>query len=241
MSSFRSRRRRDDDQPKEPPKAGRITAIKVQQRDNARVNIFIDDTFSFGLHMDIQLDHRLKPGDVLDEADISRLLKEDEAKKAITAALNLISYRPRAAGELRTKLREKGYAPEAVDAAIARMQDLRYLDDEAFAERWVESRQSSRPRSERMLKRELAHKGVDKETIERAVGEAGVDEYGDALELARKKYESLRGQDRDVRYRRLSGFLGRRGYGYDIIRRVMETLESADDAAEDDLPDDVID
>lgn len=229
MSPFRSRRRPDDDQPNEPPKPGRITAITVQQRDNARVNIFIDETFAFGLHMDIQLDHRLKPGDVLDEAAIARLLKEDETKKAITAALNLISYRPRAAGELRARLREKGYPPDAVDAAIARMQDLRYLDDEAFAERWVESRQASRPRSERMLKRELAQKGVDKETIERTVEEAGVDEYGDALELARKKYESLRGQDRDVRYRRISGFLGRRGYGYDIIRQVMETLEGPDD------------
>lgn len=233
MSSFRSRRRRDDDQPKEPPKPGEITAIKVQQRDNARVNIFIDETFSFGLHMDIQLDHRLKPGDVLDEATITRLLQEDETKKAIAAALNLISYRPRAAGELRSKLREKGYAPEAVDAAVNRMQELRYLDDEAFAERWVESRQSSRPRSERMLKRELAQKGIDKDTIEQTVADAGVDEYGDALELARKKYESLRNEDRNVRYRRLSGFLGRRGYGYDIIRQVMEALEGADDDSDE--------
>lgn len=229
MSSFRSRRRRDDDVPNEPPKPGKITAIKVQQRDNARVSIYIDEKFSFGLHMDIQLDHRLKAGDVLDEATIATLLKEDETRKAITAALNLLSYRPRAAGELAGKLREKGYAPEAVDAAIARMRELRYLDDEAFAERWVESRQSSRPRSERMLKRELAQKGVDKETIERAVEEAGVDEYGDALELARKKYESVRNEDRDVRYRRISGFLGRRGYGYDIIRQVMEVLEGQTD------------
>ena len=228
MSSFRSRRR-DDDTPREPPKPGKITAIKVQQRDNARVSIYIDETFSFGLHMDIQLDHRLKPGDLLDETAIAQLLKEDESRKAITAALNLLSYRPRAAGELRGKLREKGYAPEAVDAAVARMRELRYLDDEAFAERWVESRQSSRPRSERMLKRELAQKGVDKETIERTVEEAGVDEYGDALELARKKYQSLRHEERDVRYRRLSGLLGRRGYGYDIIRQVMETLEGSDD------------
>lgn len=233
MSSFRSRRRRDDDQPKEPPKPGKITAIKVQQRDNARVSIFIDEKFSFGLHMDIQLDHWLKPGDVLDEETIAKLLAEDEVKKAITAALNLISYRPRAAGELRSKLREKGYAPEAVDAAIARMQELRYLDDEAFAERWVESRQASRPRSERMLKRELAQKGIDKETIEQTVAEAGVDEYGDALDLARKKYESMHGLDRDVRYRRLSGFLGRRGYGYDIIRQVMEALEGTDDASDE--------
>jgi regulatory protein len=236
MSSFRSRRRRDDDTPKEPPKPGRITAIKVQQRDNARVSIYIDEKFAFGLHMDIQLDHRLKPGDMLDEATIATLLREDESRKAIAAALNLLSYRPRAAGELQTKLREKGYAPEAIDAAIARMRELRYLDDEAFAERWVESRQVSRPRSARMLKRELAQKGVDRDTIERTIEEAGVDEFGDALELARKKYESMRGLERDVRYRRLSGFLGRRGYGYDIIRHVMETLENPEDEIDDEPP-----
>jgi regulatory protein len=229
MSSFRSRRTRDDDTPREPPKPGRITSIKVQQRDNARVSVYIDDTFAFGLHMDIQLDHRLKPGDVLDAADIAQLLKEDETKKAITAALNLLAYRPRAAGELRTKLRQKGYEPEAVDAAIARMQELRYLDDEAFADRWVASRQEGRPRSERMLKQELAQKGVDRDTIERAVEEAGIDEYGDALALAQKKWPGMSSLDPAARTRRLSGFLGRRGYNYDIIRRVSEALESPDE------------
>lgn len=228
MSSFRSRRR-EDDQPKQPPKPGKITSIQVQQRDNARVNISIDGKFAFGLHIDLQLDHGLAPGDTLDEAMISRLLKEDETKKAITAALNLIAYRPRAAGELRAKLREKGYTPEAIDAAITRMRELGYLDDEAFAERWIASRQQTRPRSERMLKQELAQKGIDRETIEQTIGEAGVDEFGDALELARKKFDSMALLDRDVRFRRISGFLGRRGYGFDIIRRVMDTLESPED------------
>jgi regulatory protein len=225
VSSFRSRRR-DDDQPKEPPKPGKITAIQLQQRDNARVNISIDGKFAFGLHIDLQLDHGLAPGDMLDEATIAQLLKEDETKKAITAALNLIAYRPRAAGELRTKLREKGYSPEAIDAAVNRMQELNYLDDEAFAERWIASRQQTRPRSERMLKQELAQKGIDRETIEQSLEEAGVDEFGDALELARKKFDSMSLLDRDVRFRRISGFLGRRGYGFDVIRRVMDTLEA---------------
>lgn len=224
MSPIRGRRR-DTDQPKEPPQPGRITAIEVQKRDNARVSVYIDGNFAFGLHMDIQLDHRLAPGDMLDEATIAQLLKEDETKKAITSSLNLIAYRPRAAGELRDKLREKGYSPEAIDAAVTRMQELRYLDDEAFAERWVQSRQGTRPRSERMLRQELARKGIDRKTIDQTIEEAGVDEAGDALELARKKAGSMSGLEPAVRTRRLSGFLARRGYGYDIIRQVIEQLE----------------
>lgn len=228
MSPIRSRRM-DDDQPKEPPKPGKITAINVQKRDNARVSISIDNKFAFGLHMDIQLDHRLSIGDELDEATIAQLLKEDEAKKAITASLNLLSYRPRAAGELRSRLREKGYSSEAIDAATNRMQELHYLDDEAFAERWVQSRQSTRPRSERMLKQELAQKGIDRETIEQTIEEAGVDELGDALALAEKKAESMRGLEPAIRARRLSGFLGRRGYGYDVIRQVIDAIEHPED------------
>jgi regulatory protein len=231
MSSFRSRPR-EDDQPKEPPKPGTITSIQVQRRDNARVNIFIDGKFSFGLHMDIQLDHHLRAGIVLDEAAIAQLLQEDEAKKAITASLNLIAYRSRAAGELRSKLREKGYSPEAIDTAVNRMQELNYLDDEAFAERWVTSRQNTRPRSERMLKRELAQKGIDRETIEQTIEEAGVDEFGDALAIAQKKAATMGALEPAVRSRRISGLLARRGYGYDIIRRVIETLKSPEDELE---------
>ena len=227
MSSFRPRRRADD----EPPaalKPGTITDIQPQRRDNARVSVFIDGAFAFGLHIDLRLEHYLAKGDVLDEEQIALLLKQDAVKKAIATSLNLIAYRPRAAGELATKLRERGYDVEAIEAAISRMRELNYLDDREFADRWVESRQLHRPRSTRMLKQELQHKGVDRETIEATIEEAGIDEFGDALALGQKKAESFRGLDPQVRERRLSGFLARRGYGYDIIRRVLEALELDD-------------
>ncbi|HWV24037.1 MAG TPA: regulatory protein RecX [Thermomicrobiales bacterium] len=223
MSPFRSQR---DKEPKPAPKPGTITEIRPQQRDDTRVNVFIDGDFAFGLHIDLQLEHGLKKGDVLDEEAIALLLRQDEAKKAIARALNLIAYRPRAAGELATKLREKGFSPDAVEAAVARMTDLGYLDDRDFADRWVESRQSGRPRSVRMLKQELRQKGVDREIVESAVENAGIDEFGDALELARKRATSMTGLDPITRERRLGGYLARRGYGFDIIRRVLEQLES---------------
>jgi len=225
MSSFRGRRK-PESEPKPAPKPGTITDIRPQRRDESRVNIFIDGEFSFGLHMDIQLDHYLKKGDVLDDQHITLLLREDETKKAIASALNLIAYRARAAGELATKLRERGFPPEAIEAAVARMQELGYLDDRDFADRWVESRQTHRPRSVRMLKQELRQKGVESEIIESTLDEAGIDEFSDALRLAEKRLSSLQDLEPQVRDRRLSGFLARRGYGYDIIRRVLDALQA---------------
>ena len=208
----------------EPPSPGKITSIEPQQRDDARMNIHIDGTFAFGLHVDVVLNHRLSIDRELSAEDIARLLAEDEVKKAITAALNLIAFRPRASGELQRKLREKGYPPEAAEAAIARMLDLGYLNDATFADRWIENRQEHRPRSRRMLTQELRQKGIDADTIEEALEDTDIDEFGDALDLARKKAESMQALDLPTRHRRLSGFLSRRGYGFDVIRKVLEEL-----------------
>jgi regulatory protein len=230
LSGFRTKRR-PDDEPAAQPRPGRITAIQPQRRDNARVNIFIDGAFAFGLHIDLQLEHDLAPGDDLDEDKIGLILRQDQTKRAISTALNLIAYRSRAAGELKTRLRERDYPPEAIDDAIARMRELGYLDDRDFADRWVESRQTHRPRSVRMLTRELQQKGVAREVIEDTLEDADIDEFGDALALAEHKVASLSGLDEPTRDRRLSGFLARRGYSYDIIRRVMDALgsEAADE------------
>src|SRR5690606_30023009 len=140
--------------------------------------------------------------------------------KAITASLNLLSYRPRASGELQRKWREKGYSPEAAEAAVQRMRDLGYLNDADFAERCIENRQEHKPRSRKMLQQELMQKGIDRALIREALDETEIDEFGDALALAQKKAGSMSALDQQTRHRRLSGFLGRRGYGYDVIRKV---------------------
>lgn len=217
--------RRRDTAPKEPPAPGRITAIAEQQRDNARMNISIDGKFAFGLHADVVLDERLHVGEEISALRIEELLRKDEVKRAITAALNLIAFRSRASGELQRALQGKGYSSECAEAAVNRMLELGYLNDSRFAERWIENRQEHRPRSVRMLKQELRQKGIDAETIGEAISTVEIDEYTDALALASKKASTMAALDQPTRHRRISGFLARRGYGFDVIRRVLEAID----------------
>lgn len=219
------RQRKPIQEAKEPPSPGTITSIEEQKRDNARVNISIDGAFAFGLHADLVLEHRLSTGVSLGADDIEKLLQADEIKKAITAALNLIAFRSRASGELARKLREKGYSAEAATTAVERMRELGYLDDARFAERWVENRQEHRPRSARMLQQELRQKGVDADTVAEVLSEVEIDEVSDALVLARKKAAGMAALDQPTRHRRISGFLARRGYGFEVIRKVLEAIE----------------
>lgn len=219
---------------RDAPRSGRITSLTPQQRDPERVNVFLDGVFAFGLHQDLVLEAQLFAGMDLDEESIDALLARDLVRQAISAALNFLAYRPRAEGEIRTRLRQRGFPDTAIADTIAKLRDWRYVDDQDFAERWIGNRLEQRPRSARMIAMELRGKGVDAGTVAEAVDRAGIDERTDALRIATERWGRLADLDAPVRQRRITGFLSRRGYGFDVIRDVLKHLEQdvADDQAE---------
>ncbi len=217
-------------------RSGTITAIRTQQHDQERVNVFLDGAFAFGLNQQIVLDRGLHAGQTLSETDTSELLALDEVAQATAAALQFLGYRPRSEGEIQCRLRQRGFTQPAIDATIAKLRDWRYVDDEDFAQRWIENRLVHRPRSALLLAQELRAKGVDAGTAADAIGEAEIDEVGDAKLLAADKLRKLSSLPEEVRIRRVSGFLARRGYGFGVIRAALDQLDTPADA--DDLRDD---
>jgi len=211
---------------RDAPREGSITSLKPQQRDPDRINVFLDGQFAFGLHHDLVLEAGLSPGMEVDEELSESLLGRDLVRQAISAALNLLAYRSRAEGEIRTRLRQRGFPAGAIDECIDKLRDWRYLDDQDFAERWIENRLEQRPRSARMIAMELRGKGVEASTVTDAVNRAGIDERTDALRIAAERWGRLSGLDRQVRQRRITGCLSRRGYGFDVIRDVLKELEA---------------
>src|SRR5512146_1728847 len=85
----------------------------------------------------------------------------DDPAEVVDAAARFLEARPRSVAEVRRRLLTAGYRAPLVDAAIERLTGLRYLDDEAFARAWVESRARARPRGEIALRRELRLTGVE--------------------------------------------------------------------------------
>jgi regulatory protein len=85
----------------------------------------------------------------------------EDVNDVLEAAARFLEARPRSVHEVRRRLTTAGYRPELVEAAIGRLGELGYLDDDAFARNWVESRDRARPRGEHALRRELRLKGVD--------------------------------------------------------------------------------
>ena len=138
------------------------------------------------------------------------------------AALRHLSYRPRTEAELRAHLQKRGFANPCVEQVLAELRDKGLTDDSAFARLWIDSRESSRPRSRAMLRRELTEKGIDAQTISEATGE--IDEESSAYRAAQKKARTLATSDYADFRRKLSAFLARRGFGYDVSQRTVKQV-----------------
>jgi regulatory protein len=203
---------------------GVITALAVQERDKGRVNVHLDGEFAFGL--DLMMAAHLRVGDRLDAGEVERLLHADGFARAYQHALALIAGRPRSRAEVERRLRDKGYAPEAVAATLERLEANGYVDDAEFARYWAEQRTLHRPRSSRALRYELRRKGVEDGAIEEAVG--GLDDEAAAWAALEPKLAQWQALPPEEVQKKASGFLARRGFGYDVIRRVLRRAGDED-------------
>lgn len=215
------------------PQPGTVTAIQGQVRDPDRVSVLIDGVFAIGIARDVADAFGLHKDQVLDDALLADLVARNLVHKATATALNFLAYRPRSEGEIRRKLQQAKYPEATIEQVLARLRDWHYVDDQDFARRWIENRSAHRPRGSRLLAQELKAKGIQPEIMAEALDEAELDEASDALALARQRSRQLHDLDPAVRERRLTGFLARRGYGFDVIRATLETLRQEPD---EDLP-----
>jgi len=199
---------------------GKITAITVQQRNRERVNVVLDQGYSFSLTALVAAPLRI--GQTLSDADIARLQAQDTYQQAYDRALKYLSYRPRSRAEVQRYLAEKKIAPDVVEAIISRLSEAGLLDDTAFAKAWVENRATFSPRGQRRLRQELYQKGLDAPTVAGAL--QAVDEEAGAYQAARPRAQRYTTLDRATFERRLGGFLQRRGFDYDVARRVVSRL-----------------
>ncbi len=199
-----------------------VTAIKVQRRNHQRVNIYLDGEFAFGLSRFVAA--WLKPGRKLSEAEIRKLQKEDTCEVAFQKALQFIHHRPRSINETRRRLDQKGFEQDVIDNTIEKLVEKQYLDEFDFSRQWIENRNEFRPRSHQLLTHELRLKGVADEIISLALEEFGADENELAYQAGTKKAKQCQHEPQPDFYKKVSGFLRRRGFRYGIVRPTVDRL-----------------
>ena len=198
--------------------ARQITAITPQKRNRNRYNVYIDDEYAFSVSSKIAM--TLHAGQPVDENRLESLKRADEREQAFERSLHYLSFRARSRKEIVCYLEKRGFGPEAARSAISRLEDYGYIDDEAFAALWIESRRKHRPRGSFALRHELAEKGVEKTIIDQALG--GYDESGAARDAVSKKILQWSGLPEWERKAKIYNFLKQRGFSFETCREVSD-------------------
>lgn len=198
--------------------AGKITALRVQKKNRDRVSVYLDGRFALGLPAIVAA--TLKVGQFLSDAEVAKLEEEGTTEWAYNLALNYLSYRPRSRSEVVAYLGRRGLGESQLAAVIGRLERAGLVDDEAFAQFWVENREQFRPRGPRALRYELRGKGVTDEVIDRAV--SMVDVADSSYRAAAKKARQWRHLEPMDFLQKLVAYLARRGFAYGVAREAAE-------------------
>jgi regulatory protein len=143
-------------------------------------------------------------------------------------ALNLLAARGYTVRNLRRKLEQKGFDKVESDDAVDRLMERGYLDDARYASEFARQRLVSGGASVRRVEQQLAQRGIARDVAKSATAAAAEEEGIDPAEaiekLATKKVASMADLEPLVKRRRLFGFLIRKGYDFDEVKRVVSRI-----------------
>lgn len=148
--------------------------------------------------------------------------RETENQEAIACAIRLLSLRSHSRKELADKLQKKGYANDAVEAALDYLNEKQLIDDATFGKELISSRSRRKPVGERAMHFELTRKGVPDDLAGELLRE--YDSSSLCRNAAEKKLTSLKRYDTAEQKKKLETFLRNRGFGWPVIKQTIETL-----------------
>jgi regulatory protein len=199
----------------------KITAIKQQERLKNRYSVYVDDAYAFSLSADGVLNERLYSGQELDAEQLKGYKKLSADDKAYGLALAYVARRLRSRWEMLEYFRRKEYDDALGRQLLDRLSDLGLVDDQKFAEAWVNTRRLLKPVSRRRLTQELHTKRIADDIVERVLAEDETTDQTVLQELIVRRRRQTRYQDNT----KLMQYLARQGFGYDDIKHALENLD----------------
>jgi len=203
---------------------GKITEIKTQIKSKERVSIFIDGAYRFSVHMDVLIDYGLSVGSEVSEVLLEQIESKDELKKAYAKGLDIVSRRLHTEKEVRDKLKDKEYGVLTINKTIEKLKEYGYIDDKVFLEHYLSFK--AKTQGPRKIKYDLKKKGIANHLIDYALEDLKDDAYSNCMVLAMSRLEGMSDTlEMSKKYRRLAGFLERKGFDFATVKEVLRDLK----------------
>ncbi|MEY8338126.1 regulatory protein RecX [Lachnospiraceae bacterium 62-35] len=213
-----------------------MTVVSIASVDKRRCKVLFEEGFALILYRGEIKKYEIEEQKELSEKSYQELVRDVLCKRARERVMNLLKTADKTEQQLRRKLEEGCYPLEAIEYAIKFVKEYGYIDDAAYAERYVELYADKKSR--RRLAADLRNKGISSEVIIQALEGSEVDEEHQIRELLEKRgfgreYEEEREWEfapktlRDMRrkeYQKTVSFLCRRGFSWEAIHHVMREM-----------------
>ncbi|MDO5096758.1 MAG: regulatory protein RecX [Peptostreptococcaceae bacterium] len=190
-----------------------------------KYEIYLDHEHAFSLTDEGLYKLKLTQGmEFVPSESVNAILSEDEILRCKNRAMYIVSVTPKSKKILQSKLREEGFSENAVEQTMQFMQEYDFTDDVELAKSLVRSgvRKNS---STRQIKQKLYEKGISREDSSRVLDEMEIDEKENALEVAMKKYRSLRNKTKEEIIKKVRYALSYRAFSYDAMRYALGEIE----------------
>lgn len=192
-----------------------ITDIKKSKSKS--YSVYVDGKIAFEASEYILMKQDIYIGMELTGKELDFIKNQVLISMAKSDAINYISYKIRTIHEVGMKLKEK-YPVEVVEEAIEYLNQNGYLNDEQYAEKFINEKKKLGKLSKRELSYKLIEKGINRELIEKVLDEVGYDE----TEYAEKIVSKL-GKAKDKKEEaRVKNYLYRKGFPKETIDKIMK-------------------
>jgi regulatory protein len=180
--------------------------------------------------------YRLKPGVVLTSAQVSQLVNESEWYLCEREIARLLALREHSAGEIRLKLKRKGFSERTIAALIEKFAAQRLLDDARLAMSLARRARERKPAGRAFLVAVLRRKMIERSLAERTVDQVleEVDQTAEAVRALEQKWPDLNQIEVESVRSKAYSYLSRRGFDYQTARAACNEVFGTTGKAEED-------
>ena len=154
---------------------------------------------------------------------------DDDLQALLNYAYFFLKFRPRSKKEvfnyLLKKIKKRHWSTDDVEKVVERLEEQNFINDKEFVKWFVEQRIIGKPKGKFVLKAELLRFGIPKELIDGYLEEHPLEEEDLAFRALKSKWNRLKNLSAKDRFGKSAAFLARRGFPFDIIRKIIEKME----------------
>jgi len=209
-----------------------ISKIEPQKR-KGRYNVFIDDTFAFGVDEEVLIKFDLRKGVHVSKEFQRQIESEESYNKAYQKTLNYLNYSLRSEKQVRDYLKKNEFDLYS-ERIIESLKDSQLIDDLNFAQSYVRTQANVKQKGPRNIEQKLKHRGVSDTDIMTALEEYPPEQqFENAVVLAEKKWNKTRNSSEFEAVQKVKKYLVNKGYEFSMADQAIEEINTEKETEEE--------